>query len=167
MDKREQFAELFRAEYPGLIRELSVILGDRLLAEDVAAEAFVDLWRSWERVSGFDRPGAWVRLVSIRKAGRASWRRRRRAQVEATFAPGSSPNERDVDLTNALRELSEAQRIAIVMHHLGGWPTTDIAKVLECADVTVRSHLSRGRQRLAALLAEGAGHTKEDDVGSQ
>jgi DNA-directed RNA polymerase specialized sigma24 family protein len=38
------------------------------------------------------------------------------------------------------------------MHHLGGWPTGDIAVVLGCADVTVRSHLSRGRQRLAELL---------------
>lgn len=44
MDKREGFAALFRAEYPGVVRELSFVLGDRALAEDVAAEAFVDLW---------------------------------------------------------------------------------------------------------------------------
>jgi RNA polymerase sigma-70 factor, ECF subfamily len=75
MDRGERFAEVFRAEYPGLVRELGLILGDRALAEDVAAEDFVELWRSWDRVSGLDRPGAWVRRVALRKAGRARWRR--------------------------------------------------------------------------------------------
>jgi RNA polymerase sigma-70 factor (ECF subfamily) len=153
MDRRERFAELFQAEYPGLVRELGLILGDRALAEDVAADGFVEVWRKWDRVSALDRPGAWVRRVALRKAGRARWRRGRRRQVEATFE-SSSPCESgvDLDLVRALARLSDAQRTTVVMHHFGGWPTGDIAAMLGCADVTVRSHLSRGRQRLAELL---------------
>ncbi|MFP3900324.1 MAG: PQQ-binding-like beta-propeller repeat protein [Acidimicrobiia bacterium] len=49
MDRGERFAELFRAEYPGLVRELGLILGDRALAEDVAAEGFVDMQRRIRR----------------------------------------------------------------------------------------------------------------------
>jgi hypothetical protein len=30
----------------------------------VAAEGFVELWRNWEQVSGFDRPGAVARSLS-------------------------------------------------------------------------------------------------------
>lgn len=153
MDRHEGFAELFQAEYPGLVRELGVILGDRPLAEDVAAEGFVEVWRKWDRVSALERPGAWVRRVVLRNAGRARWRRSRRRQVEASFAPPSPYDGGvDLDLVRALAQLSEAQRTTVVMHHLGGWPTGDIAVVLGCADVTVRSHLSRGRQRLAELL---------------
>lgn len=94
-----------------------------------------------------------MRRVALRKAGRARWRRGRRRQVEASFE-SSSPSESgvDLDLVRALARLSEAQRTTVVMHHLGGWPTGDIAAMLGCADVTVRSHLSRGRQRLAELL---------------
>jgi RNA polymerase sigma-70 factor (ECF subfamily) len=153
MDRRERFAELFRAEYPGLVRELGLILGDRALAEDVAADGFVEVWRKWDRVSALDRPGAWVRRVALRKAGRARWRRGRRTQIEAAFE--SSPlgeSGVDLDLVRALAQLSEAQRTAVVMHHLAGWPTADIAVMLSCADVTVRSHLTRGRRRLAELL---------------
>jgi RNA polymerase sigma-70 factor (ECF subfamily) len=153
MDRRERFAELFRAEYPGLVRELGLILGDRALAEEVAADGFLEVWRKWDRVSGLDRPGAWVRRVALRKAGRARWRRGRRRQLEASFEsspPGQSGV--DLDLVRALARLPEAQRTALIMHHLGGWPTADIAVVLGCADVTVRSHLSRGRRRLAELL---------------
>ena len=155
MDRRERFAELFQAEYPGLVRELGLILGDRALAEDVAADGFVEMWRKWDRVNALERPGAWVRRVALRKAGRARWRRGRRRQVEASFA-ASPPNRGgvDLDLVRALAQLSEAQRTTVVMHHLGGWPTGDIAVVLGCADVTVRSHLSRGRQRLAELLSD-------------
>jgi RNA polymerase sigma-70 factor, ECF subfamily len=156
MDRRERFAELFRAEYPGLVRELGLILGDRALAEDVAADSFVELWRRWDRVGALERPGAWVRRVALRKAGRARWRRGRRGHVEAAaFAASlSSGAGGDLDLVRALAQLSEAQRTTVVMHHLGGWPTADIAVVLGCADVTVRSHLSRGRQRLAELLGD-------------
>lgn len=156
MDKTEGFADLFRDEYPGLVRELTPILGDRSLAEDAAADGFVEVWRNWEQVSGFDRPGAWLRRVSLRKAGRARWRRGRRSVVEASFGPSSPPasTETDIDLVRALGQLSAAQRTAVVMHHLGGWPVADIAEVLGCADVTVRSHLTRGRQRLARLLAD-------------
>jgi RNA polymerase sigma-70 factor (ECF subfamily) len=164
MDKREPFAELFRVEYPGLVRELSLILGDRALAEDVAADGFVELWRNWDRVRGFDRPGAWVRRVALRKAGRARWRRGKRKTVEASFTPAPMPGDSDVDLMRALGQLSEAQRTAVVMHHLGGWPTVDIAKVLGCADVTVRSHLSRGRQRLALLLENPNAELEVNDV---
>jgi RNA polymerase sigma-70 factor (ECF subfamily) len=164
MDKRERFAELFRAEYPGLVRELGLILGDRRLAEDVAADGFVELWRRWDQVSGFDRPGAWVRRVALRKAGRARWRRGRRRSVEASFTPTSMPEGVDIDVVRAIGRLSEAQRTAVVLHHLAGWPTADIAEVLGCADVTVRSHLSRGRQRLVALLEDPSSGVEVDDA---
>jgi RNA polymerase sigma-70 factor (ECF subfamily) len=152
MDRRERFAELFQAEYPGLVRELGLILADRALAEDVAADGFVEMWRKWDHVSDLERPGAWVRRVALRNAGRARWRRGRRRQVEASFAASPTGGGVDLDLVRALAQLSEAQRTTVVMHHLGGWPTGDIAVVLGCAEVTVRSHLSRGRQRLAELL---------------
>lgn len=164
MDKREGYVELFRAEYPGVVRELSLVLGDRALAEDVAAEAFVDLWGRWEQVSGFDRPGAWVRRVSLRKASRARWRRRRRQVVEGLGVPEQTPVESNLDLVRALAELTETQRVAVVMHHLGGWPTAEIASMLGCADVTVRSHLSLGRQRLAELLGESDEVDEVDEV---
>lgn len=165
MDNRQQYADLFRAEYPGLVGELSLILGDRALAEEVAAEAFVELWRKWTRVAGYNRPGAWVRHVALRKAGRARWRRSRRQVVEAiAFEQGAPPPNADMDLANALRQLPAAQRTAVVLHHLRGWPTADIAMVLGCADVTVRSHLSRGRQQLAVLLAPSNSESEADDV---
>jgi DNA-directed RNA polymerase specialized sigma24 family protein len=98
MDRRERFAELFQAEYPGLMRELGLILGDRALAEDVVADGFVKLWRQWDRVSALYRPGAWVRQVVLRKAGRARRRRGRRRSSDRPHGPAcASPPARRRD----------------------------------------------------------------------
>lgn len=65
---REQFEALFRTECTGLVRELRLILGDPGGAEEVAAEAFVEVWRRWSDVRGYDRPAAWVRRVALHLA---------------------------------------------------------------------------------------------------
>ena len=153
MSERADFEALFRAEYPGLVRELRLILREGSVAEEVAAEAFLACWRSWPDVARYDRPGAWVRKVALRHAGRTQWRRGRRLDVERSHRPtGRADEPLDLDLLDALAALSQAQRAAVVLHHLGGWPAADIALVLGCAEATVRSHLARGRQRLADLL---------------
>jgi len=155
MGERERFEAVFRAEYPGLVRELRLLVQDPALAEEVAAEAFLAAWQSPEDVTVLDRPGAWIRKVALRQAGRARRRRCQRTRVEA--AHRTLPHDEaplDPDLHAALQSLSENQRVAVVLHHLGGWPAADIAEVLDCTEATVRSHLRRGRHRLAALLGE-------------
>ncbi len=84
--------------------------------------------------------------------------------MEASFTATSMPEGVDIDVVRAIGRLSEAQRTAVVLHHLAGWPTADIAEVLGCADVTVRSHLSRGRQRLVALLEDPSSGVEVDDA---
>ena len=153
MDNRERFEALFRDQYPGLVRELRLVLRDPAGAEEAAAEAFVVAWRSWAEVVALDRPGAWIRMVAIRHASRQRWRLGRRAAIEATHAPKSVFDEAiDMDLVAALQKLSDAQRTAVVLHHLGGWSTEDVGTILGCPEATVRSHLRRGRLRLAGLL---------------
>jgi RNA polymerase sigma-70 factor (ECF subfamily) len=58
------------------------------------------------------------------------------------------------ELEGLLAELSEPQRLAVVLRHVGGLPISEIADVLGCAEGTAKSHVSRGLQRLRTLLAE-------------
>ncbi|HRW38011.1 MAG: sigma-70 family RNA polymerase sigma factor [Acidimicrobiales bacterium] len=153
MSDHDDFDALFRAEYPALVRELRLVCGGVPLAEEVAAEAFVACWSRWSEVSTYDRPGAWVRRVALRQAGRRRWRRARRGDLERIAASwASTDGPLDLDLLEALRDLTHPQRVAVVLHHLAGWPADDIAEVLGCAEATVRSHLRRGRQRLQRAL---------------
>ena len=53
-----------------------------------------------------------------------------------------------------LGRLPEAQRTAVVLRHVEGVPTSEIAEILGCPEGTAKSHVSRGLRRLRALLAE-------------
>ena len=53
-----------------------------------------------------------------------------------------------------LREIPEAQRRAIVLHHLGGLSVAEVAHEVGAPEGTVKARLSRGRAALASLLAD-------------
>ena len=66
----------------------------------------------------------------------------------------SPPDETTTALVRALQEIPEAQRRAIVLHHLADLPVAEVARIEHCPVGTVKARLSRGRTALAALLAD-------------
>ena len=151
-DADSAFAWLFRDEYPAIVRTAYLMLGDREAAEDVAQEAFVRLYARWRRVSGYDRPGAWVRRVAIRLASRA--RRRPSTLSLLPEQPGRSDPQADPDLRRALLSLPPSQRAAVVLHYLEDLPVAQVAETMGVATSTAKVHLHRARKRLATLLGE-------------
>ena len=65
--------------------------------------------------------------------------------------PGDRVADRD-ELRRALATLSPRQRAVLVLRHYEGWDDAAIAAALRCSEATVRTHASRGRQRLGAAL---------------
>ena len=59
-----------------------------------------------------------------------------------------------------LGRLPEAQRTAVVLRHVEGLPTSEIAEILGCPEGTAKSHVSRGLTRLRALLTESGGEVR-------
>jgi RNA polymerase sigma-70 factor (ECF subfamily) len=57
----------------------------------------------------------------------------------------------------ALATLPDEQRAALVLVDMEGYPVAEVAVMLDCAEGTVKSRCSRGRQRLAVLLRERLG----------
>ena len=66
--------------------------------------------------------------------------------------PGLSPDL--VALVSALRKIPEAQRRAIVLHHLAGLSVEEIAHETSAPTGTVKARLARGRRALAPLVSE-------------
>jgi RNA polymerase sigma-70 factor (ECF subfamily) len=148
---RATFDDVFRAEYPGIVRVVAPIIGSTADAEGIVQDAFVKAYARWGRIGRYDRPGAWVRRVAIRDAVRLAERNRR-------VSPAPTPDDAveriadRVDLLDAVALLAPRQRAAVVLHHLADWPVRDVADALGCAETTVRVHLHRGRTALAELL---------------
>lgn len=162
----DEFDLFYTAAYPRLVGQLYVLTGDYAEAQDVVQEAFV---RAWDRrssvLTGDQAPEAWIRTVAHRLA-MSRWRRARhwwelvRGEPAARSAP--EPNPDHVALVDALRHLPEAQRTAIVLHHLCDLSVGQIAAETGTAIGTVKARLSRGRTALAAHLASEEPHPTEE-----
>lgn len=61
-------------------------------------------------------------------------------------------NEELLRLSDALLALPDAQREAVVLHHLQGWTLSEVAAHLERTDAAVAGLLHRGLRRLRELL---------------
>jgi RNA polymerase sigma-70 factor (ECF subfamily) len=150
-----EFAEFFRDEFAAVTRTAYLVLHDRDAAEDVAQDAFAQLLKHWDTVSGYERPAAWVRRVAIRLAVRAARRDRLRDRLLAWISP---PTEvmatADPDLATAMRALPPQQRAAVALYYFEDRPVIEIADILGCSSSTAKAHLFKARKRLAVLLRE-------------
>jgi DNA-directed RNA polymerase specialized sigma24 family protein len=160
----EAYEALFRVEYPGLLRLATLISGDRDLGREVTQEAFTRLWMHWPRVSRYDRPGAWLRRVTIRLAVRARPRPvllDDRSSAMATAGPAGT--DVVLDVRRAVLSLPAGQRAAVVLHYFEDRPVEEVAALMGCRASTARVHLHRARQRLAHLLDDPDDPPRSDD----
>jgi RNA polymerase sigma-70 factor (ECF subfamily) len=149
------FDDFYRATSQRVLQYAYAMAGDLGVAQDLTQEAYLRAWRGWGRVSRYERPESWVRLVIARLAT-DRWRRirvRRRAEVAAGVPPAVlGPSENTVLLVAALRQLPPQLRQAICLHYLLDLPIVDIAQETGAPVGTVKSWLSRGRTALAEAL---------------
>src|SRR5262249_16413659 len=62
----------------------------------------------------------------------------------------------NVHVTKLLGELPEAQRIAVVLHHVDGLPVAHVAQLLGRSNHAPESLIARGRDQLRRLLTESS-----------
>jgi RNA polymerase sigma-70 factor (ECF subfamily) len=164
-DPRPSFDDAFRADYGAVVRVVAPIVGSLADAENLAQDAFAKAYVRWRRISGYDRPGAWIRRVAIRDAVRFAARGHRATTAAAQAAAGDPTDAAAtrVDLERLLARLPARQRACVVLHHLADWPVRDVADALGCTESTVRVHLHRARTTLAAALGDGAAEEEMTD----
>ena len=169
MDERE-FDDFYNASYARITGQVYAMIGNRDEAEECVQEAFVRAWAHRRKLDRAEYPEAWVRTTAYRLAV-SRWRRTTRGRRPADRALGAAtqtaaPSETHVALVAALKQLPEAQRQALVLHHLADLPVHQVAREVGVPEGTIKARLSRGRAALAALLSddtngglqEGASH---------
>ena len=143
---------VYREEGPKLQRAVFLFTGDRDVADDAVAEAFA---QALARGPEVQNPSRWVWSVAFRIARGAM--KDRGAFVEGLELQVGSVVETpevSVALMAALARLSPKQRGALVLFHLAGYPTREIARILGSTAPAVTVHLSVGRKRLRGLLED-------------
>lgn len=151
----DEYTAFFRNEYQAVVRTVELMVGDHEAALDIAQEAFARLYRHWKKISRYERPDAYVRRIAINLAISHLRRRSVQARALALLLPETEHQTApdDVVLT-AVRRLPAAQRAATVLFYFEDQPSSEIARILDCAESTVRVHLHKARSKLAQMLAE-------------
>ena len=142
--------ELVTQNETRLYRTALAILGDPHEAEDAVQDSFV---RFLEHApQDLERPSAWLTRVLVngcRSRLRLAWRRVG-PLPETLLAPG--PEERQE--LEELFSLPPKDRAVIHLHYYEGYSTDEIAQILGQRPGTIRSRLSRAREKLRKLLED-------------
>jgi RNA polymerase sigma-70 factor (ECF subfamily) len=146
------------------------VVGDAQLAEDIAQEAFLCLWRQPERYDA-EKGGfaTWLLSVTRNRAIDLLRSRRRRRRLEATSldqrerelpcddAPDPALSTELADqrraVLAALATLSPQQRQVIDLAYFGGLTQREVADRLGQPLGTVKTRVRLGMQRLRVALA--------------
>jgi RNA polymerase sigma-70 factor (ECF subfamily) len=130
-------------------------------ADDLAQEAFVF---AWEHIARFDpaRPfRPWLFGIAWRKyrERKRGWlrllkRESRSVSDETSFAPDPGLK---LDLVKATATLPPEQRAAVLLCLSGEFTHAEAAEALALPLGTVKSHINRGREKLAMLLGGSDG----------
>lgn len=142
-------------------------------AADLSQEAFIRLFRALPQYNGESRFTTWLYRLVVNMC-RDELRRRGR-QVPIT-APSSDEDEADQmagvadddrwadpaqaldsrevrdQVRRALAQLEEHYRLVLTLYYFEDMKYTDIADILDIPLNTVKSHIRRGKERLATIL---------------
>jgi RNA polymerase sigma-70 factor, ECF subfamily len=166
----ESFDELLRRYRAPLISFFARMVRDRGLAEDLAQEVFLRVYRSRERYRPDARFTTWLYRIATNLALNAL-RDRRALRAEVSTAEGESEpeaarvadhrptieetlieSERVGRILRAIEALPENQCAAVILHKYQGIDHRQIARVLGVSESAVKSLLFRAYENLRARL---------------
>ncbi|MCI8687183.1 MAG: RNA polymerase sigma factor [Lawsonibacter sp.] len=155
---REAFARLYGLTRGAVYALALSLLRDAHEAQDVAQDAFVQVWERAPSYRPQGSPMAWLLTVTrnlalsrLRRSGRQTALDEEAWNAIPAAAPDVSPEDRQV-LQDALARLGAEERRIILLHAVAGLKHRETAQLLELPLSTVLSKYHRGLKKLRALM---------------
>ncbi len=169
------FEQLVLTYQKRLIAIFYHMLRDQEVAEDLAQEAFLRIYRARHGYKPTAKFSTWLFRIASNLASNSRRSLGRRKEVPLSIRDsgplGPRPNEKliadksahmpnrqlaktevQMVVRNALDELNERQRLALLLHKFEGMSYADIGESMELSPAAVKSLLSRARESLRAKL---------------
>jgi RNA polymerase sigma factor (sigma-70 family) len=151
------FESFFRAEYRSLCQALVLLVGDALEAEEIAQETMTRVLERWDRVGAMDSPVGYAYRTALnlqrKRIRRLAVRARRRFAPVPVADIGPAAGDRH-DVRQALQELPDGLRAALILVDWLDMDTEEAGRVLDLKPASVRVRLHRARSALRDVLGE-------------
>ena len=156
---RRAFDELVR-RYQSPVRRffLSQTMGNEQLSDDLAQDTFVKAYTSITSFRGLASFKTWLMRIAYNVFYDYT-RKRQIAVSDWQLAESQQPTAKSqqpiaMDLYAALALLKPDERMCITLQLIDGYDIAGIAKITQMKEGTVKSHLSRGKEKLANYLRQ-------------
>ena len=130
--------------------------GERALADDLAQETYLEAHRKLAQYRGEGAFAGWlIRIAWSRFQMHLRARGQAPEELDDTLpAPLHDPSHK-LDLERAMARLSAPERAALTLCYAMEYSHAEAAALLALPLGTVKSHVTRGREKLRALLGDG------------
>ena len=162
---KRAFDELVR-RYQSPVRRffLSQTLGDSQLSDDLSQDTFIKAYTSIASFRGLASFQTWLMRIAYnvfydyRRKMKNEELEMKNEEMRNDGAAHSSffihHSSFQMDLYAALALLKPDERTCITLQLIDGYDISKIAKITQMKEGTVKSHLSRGKEKLAKFLKE-------------
>lgn len=177
-DDAAAYEELMRKYQPRLVRLMRTIGPRPDMAEDLAQDTFLRVWRARHGYKPYAKFSTWLFTIAANVARNAARSQGRRQEVNEVDAPttsegsqavgilaataleasGMMPNrlaegtERGAIVLQAVQSLGERQRTALMLSRFENLSYSEIAETMDLSTKAVKSLLSRARVNLREIL---------------
>ena len=156
---KKAFDQLVR-KYQSPVRRffLNQTLGDEQLSDDLAQETFIKAYVNITKFKGMASFSTWLMRIAYNVFYDEVRSRKQTEDVDTSISVArqtTSANESlKMDIYAALALLKPDERTCITLQLIDGYPIDQIAKVTGIAENTVKSHLHRGKEKMANYLKQ-------------
>ena len=141
------------------------IVGNVDDAQDLTQEAFIKALQHREQIKDPEKAAHWLSRIAsntaidfLRRHGRVSF-----SDLDAIAEPIVTPSDQSPEqlvlrserrgyLHRGLDQLTERERLALMLRDVDGLPAEEVAKQLNCSKATVRSHIANARTKFKRYL---------------
>lgn len=152
----------YRQFHPALSLYANRWLQNRSLAEEIASEAFVKIWKMHWKLDSYQAIQAYLYKIVLRDAQRAIKQENRRAKLHTEAQLPDIINDTPFDnlvrtevyrlVHTALKDLAPGSKKVLTMHYLDGKTTGEIARELQLSPSTIKTQKSKGLEALRKTL---------------
>ena len=121
---------------------------------DAVSEAILKAWQKQSTLRDEQLFETWLVCILIRECINIQRKQKRVVPMETLpEEPAQQPSD-NAELRDALEQLPQDQRVAVVLHYMEGYNVAEIAAILHTFSGTVTSRLHYARLKLRDLLKE-------------
>lgn len=146
----DAFTRLMQSQLQNMYKAARAILSNDEDVADAVSDTILTCWEKLWQLKNSSYFRTWMTRILINKCRDIIRKQSGFSLVEELpEQPVYDTKYENVEWKDALNSLDEKHRLVMVLYYVEGFNTAEISEMLDMTESTVRSRLSRGREKLA------------------